>query len=164
MALLLVLAALLFVQPKIEPAKPGLAQDRGNYVIAVEGAFRIAKGVVQRPPKKFHPAFLFSSEDNFRVAVKAVEAGGVTVLSADAGKIQIRYSDGFVVRKGSAATLRAMHEIESASAVTVSPGGDEYLLIRWRGDGSSCELGFTLFKIDEDAMKEIGQNAYGCDV
>jgi hypothetical protein len=158
MPLLLAMLTLLFARPEIQPAKPGPIQTEGQYVVSPEGAFRIEKGKVQHLPKKFHPAFLFLSDDRFKVALKAAEREGVTVVSADANTVQLRYSDGFVVRKGSAKALTASHEIESTHAITVSPSADEYLLIRWVG---GCT--FTLMKNDGEAIKEVATNIYSCD-
>lgn len=158
------LILLLFARPTVQPAKPGGIQPVGNYVLSPEGIFRIDKGKVQRAPKKFHPAFVFLSEDRFKLAIKPAEKDGVTILSADAKNIQIRYSDGFIVRKGTATTLTAIHEIDSAFAVVVAPSSEEYLLIRWQGDTSSCANAFTLFKIEGDTIKEAATNAYKCDL
>lgn len=147
---------LLFARPTIQPAKPGIEQS-GQYVIAPEGVFRIEKGKVLKAPKKFHPAFVFSSDDKFKVGIKPAEPGGVTILSTDANTTQIRYSDGFLVHKGPAKTLTEHPEIESTHAILVGPSGDEYLLIRWQ---DACA--FTLFKVEGETMKEAGTNTYPC--
>jgi hypothetical protein len=157
MALLLALFTLAFAHPEIQPAKPGPVQPDGQYVISPEGVFRLDKGKVQHLPKKFHPAFIFSSEDHFKIAIKPAEHDGVTISSADANTVQIRYSDGFIVRKGSAKALTASHEIESTHAIVVAPSQDEYLLIRWQG---ACA--FSLMKNDGDTMKEVATNIYTC--
>jgi hypothetical protein len=149
---------LLFAHPKIQAAGPGVAQPQGQYVVSPEGVFRIEKGMVLKAPKKFHPAFVFLSEDRFKVGIKAAEAGGVTILSSDANTIQVRYSDGFIVHKGAAKTITSKPEIESAHALVVGPAGDEYLLIRW---ADTCA--FTLFKIDGDVMREAANNVYACN-
>jgi hypothetical protein len=149
---------LLFAHPKIQPAGPGVTQPEGQYVVSPEGVFRIEKGMVLKAPKKFHPAFVFSNEDKFKVVVKPAEAGGVTILSSDANTIQVRYSDGFIVHKGAAKTVTSKPEIESAHALVIGPSGDEYLLIRW---ADTCA--FTLFKIDGEAMKEAANNVYACN-
>ena len=151
------LALLLFARPTIQPAKAGISQA-GQYVISPEGVFRIEKGKVLRAPKKFHPAFVFTSEDKFKVGIKPAESGGVTVLSSDANTTQVRYSDGFFVHKGAAKTLTSTHEIGSTHASVVAPTRDEYLLIRWQ---DSCA--FTLFKIDGEDMKEASSNTYACN-
>jgi hypothetical protein len=159
-----ILALLVFAHQTIQPAKPGTDQPAGQYVISPEGVFKIEKGKVLKAPKKFHPAFLFSSDDRFKIAIKPAEPGGVTILNSNANTTEVRYSDGFIVRKGTATTLTAIHQIESAHAIVIAPGGDEYLLIRWQGDSSSCKLGFTLFKLDNDTLKEAATNAYDCDL
>lgn len=157
MAALIVLL-LAFARPAVQAAQPGLTQLAGQYVVAPEGVFHIEKGKVLRPPKKFHPAFVFTSEDRFKVAIKPVERDGVTILSADDKTIQVRYSDGFVVRKGLGTAFSTGHEIDSAYALLVAPSSDEYLLIRWQG---GCT--FSLFKVDGDAIKEAATNSYSCE-
>jgi hypothetical protein len=148
---------LFFAGPTIQPAKPGTVQPEGQYVISPEGVFRLDKGKVQRAPKSFHPAFVFSSESRFKIGIKPTERGGVTVISSEAEATQVRYSDGFVVHKGAAKNIAGKHEIESAHAIVVAPAGDEYLLVRWQ---DSCA--FTLFKIDGENMKEAAANTYPC--
>jgi hypothetical protein len=149
---------LLFARPTVQPAAPGVTQPEGQYVISPEGVFRIEKGKVLKAPKKFHPAFVFSSDDKFKVGIKPAEQGGVTIVSSDANTTQVRYSDGFLVHKGPAKTVTSKPEIESAHAVIVGPAGEEYLLIRWQ---DTCA--FTLFKIDGDTMKEAANNVYACN-
>jgi hypothetical protein len=156
MGLLIALFTLAFVHPGVQPAAPGLQQPEGNYVVSPEGVFRIEKGKVQRAPKKFHPAFVFSSDDKFRVAQKLVEPGGVTIVPAG-DKIVVRYSDGFVVRK-SQPRISGSREVDSAYAIQVAPAADEYLLVRWAG----CEAGFTLFKADNDTIVEVARNNDDC--
>ena len=157
MSFFAVLFTLAFLHVEIQPAKPGAVQPDGQFVISPEGVFHIEKGKVQHVPKRFHPAFVFSSEDRFKVGIKPAEPDGVTVPSADATTVQIRYSDGFIVRKGSAKALTAAHEIESSHAIVVAPTGEEYLLIRWQG---GCT--FTLMKNDGDTIKEVATNTYVC--
>ncbi len=155
----LIALLLAFARPTAQPAKPGMMQVEGQYVVAPEGAFRIERGKVLRAPKNFHPAFVFKSEDRFKVAIKPVEPDGVTVVSADDKSVQIRYSDGFVVRKGSGSVVGGGgHEVSSAYALVVAPSSEEYLLIRWQG---GCA--FSLFKVDGDAIKEAATNSYSCE-
>jgi hypothetical protein len=155
MSLTILLLTLAFVHPKIQPAKPGTEQPEGNYVVAQEGVYKLDRGKVLRVPKKFHPAFVFSAEDHFKIGFKPAESGGTTILSADGDQLMVRYSDGFVVHKGSATALTKTHEIESIHALVVEPGKDEYLLIRWT---DACPRAFTLFKVDGDTIKEVATN------
>ncbi len=67
--------------------------------------FRIEKGKVQKAPKKFHPAFVFSNEDHFKVAIKPAEHDGVSIVSPTRIRFRVRYSDGFIVHKGAAKTM-----------------------------------------------------------
>jgi hypothetical protein len=162
--MLIALMTVAFAHPEIQPAKPGVAEQphEFSYVISTEGAYRLEKGKPEHAPKIFHPAFVFSSESKFKVSSKPVQEDGVTVLSADAAAIQVRYSDGFIVRKGVAKPLPSTHEIDAASAVTVSPSG-EYLLVRWQSDKKGCQFVFTLFHIDGTELKEASSNVYGCE-
>jgi hypothetical protein len=155
---LAVMFTLAFAHVEIQPAKPGPMQPDGQYVVSPEGVFHIDKGKVQHVPKRFHPAFVFRSEDRFKVGIKPAEPDGVTVPSADANTVQIRYSDGFIVRKGSAKALNGTREIESTHAIVVAPTGEEYLLIRWQG---ACA--FTLMKNEGDTIKEVATNSYTCE-
>jgi hypothetical protein len=157
MVLLVALLTIAFAGPSVEPAKPGPIGEKLGlfyYVIAAEGSFRVEKQKAIRAPKVFHPAFVLSSETKFRVATKPVERGGVTVAAN-----QVRYSDGFVVRKGASSVTA--HEVETALAVVVAPAGDEYLLVCWHSDSGKCE--FSLFAIDGEMLKEAATNAYGCE-
>jgi hypothetical protein len=167
--LLLTLAA---VHPGIQTGKPDgntglilMEQPPGEYayVISTEGVFRLEKSRPQRAPKSFHPAFVFSSESKFKLLSKVVEHEGVTVTSADASTIHVRYSDGFLVHKGVAKTLRVIPEVEAASSFIVGAASNEYLVVRWRGDSTGCMFGFTLFHIEDELLKEVSSNAYGCD-
>jgi hypothetical protein len=187
-AFLIALLVVSFTSPRINRATPGSepglieieAQpaigDLKNtflYLVTTEGAYRVEpirpKGAAGHftgkpihAPKSFRTAFVFSSENQLKVLSKPVARNAVTVLSADASVIQIRYSDGFIVRKGSATPSMAMHEIESASAITISPAGEEYLLVKWVADSSGCEFRFTLFLLDGDHLTQAASNEYGC--
>jgi hypothetical protein len=154
------LILLLFAGPTVHPAQPGEMQPVGNYVLSPEGVFPIDKGKVLRAPKDFHPAFVFLSE----LMIKPAKKNDVSVLSADAKSIQVQYSDGVPIRKGTATTLTAIYEIESVFAVTESASSEKYLLIRWQGDTSSCAVAFTLFQINSNTLEEAGTNAYQCDL
>jgi hypothetical protein len=166
------LLTLMFAKPSIQRAEPsgknGAIKTEGHpkefaYVISTDGVYRLLNNRAAKAPKTFHPAFVISSDTKLRVGLKAADMG-VTVLNADTFTIQIRYSDGFVVRKGAAKTLTAVHEIDSAAELAIVPGTDQYLLVRWRGDENSCEYGFTLFRLDGETLTEVASNAYGCDL
>jgi hypothetical protein len=49
------------------------------------------------------------------------------------------------VRKGTA----HVHKVEAASALVVTPTGEQYLLVAWQGAGS------TLFHIEEAVLTEV---------
>jgi hypothetical protein len=145
MAFLAALLALAFAQIRVVPAiydAKGLieASDQFAYAVSVDGAYRLDYGKPAHAPKTFDAAFVFVSESKFRVVSKPVERGGVTVVGD-----QVRYTDGFVVRKGAA----HVHEVEAASALVVAPTGEQYLLVAWHGASS------TLFRIQEDVLIEV---------
>lgn len=155
--LIVALSLLAFAHPAIHPARPGPVEGRPgwtSYVISPEGAFKVDQQRAQRTPKLFHPAFVVSSEGKLRVGVKPVEKDGVTVV---ANQI-VRYTDGFLVHKGPSS--HAAREVESAVSVTVAPGGDEYLLVRWQSDAGKCE--FSLFAVVNEKLTEASTNAYEC--
>jgi hypothetical protein len=157
MPYLIALLALVFAHPAIQPAKPGPIDEKPGwlyFVISTEGAYRVEKGLPLRTPKSFHPAFVLSAESKLRVGVKPVDQDGVKVAFG-----VVRYSDGFLVRKGPSSM--ASREVESAVSVVAVPSKDEFLLVRWQSDAGKCE--FSLFALVEDTLKETSTNAYSCE-